>query len=207
MPGRKAARMPTTMRPKAASPPLHYALLGTDETRLKKLLDLGADPESSDDRGRTPIHIACAGPLESPIYLPMVRELHPRSAGLNAKTTKGLTPIQIASRTGNRDIVRDLNEEAGGQPGCHQGSRTHASSPNGLRRGLPFVFHCTIQGRKRSSRRVKSGFSSFADLRGTLWRLRFWGLSARSKAIIRSATRPYWGIRSYGQVGVPRVQR
>lgn len=94
--------------------PLHYATLADDdETMLKKLLELRANPEISDKVGRRPIHIACAGPPESPRYLAMIRELHRRGADVNSKNSEGFTPVQIAYRNRNSDVVRYLCEEAG----------------------------------------------------------------------------------------------
>lgn len=82
--------------------PLLYAVLYGDASRVKQLLDAGADPNIRNDAGASALMWA-AGDLEK------ARLLVEHGADVNAKSDVGRTPLQIAAgRFGNAPVVKLL---------------------------------------------------------------------------------------------------
>lgn len=85
---------------------LHYAVtLGhADSTSI--LLDLEADPNRQDRKGRTPAHCGCAkGQFET------VKMLKDRRANMWLRNAKGDLPIHEAASSGRRELVQWLLEQ------------------------------------------------------------------------------------------------
>ena len=122
---------------------LHFAALGNNSTDvLRWLLSTGADPNTTDDRGRTALHILAtktrlrsAGSLESLVTFglaPILRTLDERSsrsrtfanvslllhagADPNARDVRGQTPLHAAAQEGDYARVIELLLEAGAEP-------------------------------------------------------------------------------------------
>ncbi|KAH0424575.1 hypothetical protein CcaCcLH18_11458 [Colletotrichum camelliae] len=94
--------------------PLHYAARNRFWTRAHNLLDAGADVNSIDLNGCTPLHYACQFSME------MDREVEDRErtidkliregADVNSQGRDGMTPLHYASMEGNEGIVTVLTE-------------------------------------------------------------------------------------------------
>ena len=75
-----------------------------DATAL--LLDLDADPNRQDRKGRTPAHCGCAkGQFET------VKMLRERKANMWLRNAKGDLPIHEAASSGRRELVQWLLEQ------------------------------------------------------------------------------------------------
>ena len=122
---------------------LHFAALGNNSTDvLKWLLSTGADPDATDDRGRTPLHILAtkrrlrsAGSFESLVtfglaaVLTTLDESTSRSrtfanvslllnagADPNARDANGQTPLHASAQEGDYPRIIELLLEAGAEP-------------------------------------------------------------------------------------------
>ena len=86
--------------------PLHLAA-GYYSTLLAGiLLDAGADPNARDDKNKdTPLHVAVAKNQRA-----MVEFLLTRGADYSITNAQGITPLQLAEKTGNKSIVEILQE-------------------------------------------------------------------------------------------------
>lgn len=75
--------------------------------RVKDLIEKGADINSSDNDGNTPVHLAAKeGNLDVVKYLIEVKEVD-----LNAKDNNGNTPLHLATGEGRLDVVKYLIDE------------------------------------------------------------------------------------------------
>ncbi|XP_023313942.1 ankyrin-1-like [Trichogramma pretiosum] len=105
---------------------LHFLLTAkcNSKTTLQRrqlfslLMKSGANPNLTDDKGRTPLHVVCKKPAKSP-----VNSIHPSSdwflakmifslchekykpVQVNARDREGNTPLHLALKTGNRIMV------------------------------------------------------------------------------------------------------
>ncbi|XP_055324548.1 ankycorbin [Sitodiplosis mosellana] len=79
---------------------LHYAVTLGHADATYMLLDLGADPNRQDRKGRTPAHCGCAkGQFET------VKLLRDRKANLWLRNAKGDLPLHEAASSGRRELV------------------------------------------------------------------------------------------------------
>ncbi|MGB6064639.1 MAG: ankyrin repeat domain-containing protein [Desulfomonilaceae bacterium] len=79
---------------------LMEAICRNDLNQVQKVLDLGANVNSRDDRGETALMVAC---FEG--HAEIVGLLLKRGADVNAKTKYGYTALQAASANGHTEIV------------------------------------------------------------------------------------------------------
>uniref|UniRef100_A0A1B0AHI5 ANK_REP_REGION domain-containing protein n=1 Tax=Glossina pallidipes TaxID=7398 RepID=A0A1B0AHI5_GLOPL len=85
---------------------LHYAVTLGHADATSRLLDLDADPNRQDRKGRTPSHCGCAkGQLET------VKLLKDRGANLWLRNAKGDLPLHEAASSGRRELVEWLLEQ------------------------------------------------------------------------------------------------
>ncbi|XP_028895503.2 protein phosphatase 1 regulatory subunit 12B [Zeugodacus cucurbitae] len=85
---------------------LHYAVTLGHADATARLLDLDADPNRQDRKGRTPAHCGCAkGQFET------VKLLKERGANLWLRNAKGDLPVHEASSSGRRELVEWLLEQ------------------------------------------------------------------------------------------------
>ena len=84
-------------------PQLHlFCFLGKEE-KVTRLLAVGAEINSKDKHGRTPLHVCCQEG-----YGAIVKTCMERGANVNNKDNKGLTALHYASTAGNSDIIQTL---------------------------------------------------------------------------------------------------
>ena len=76
--------------------------------RVKRLLELGADPNLADTRGFTPLHISARNAWED--HIPIIRALIKGGANVNALTKIGHTPLFMAAYNNSVDIAKILIE-------------------------------------------------------------------------------------------------
>jgi ankyrin repeat protein len=108
--------------------PLLHNLKNRNVIATRTLLELGADPNHADSRGATPLHYAVRQ-YEGPEVIEL---LLAHGAAKEARSNKGITPLDIAIRMGRRDVVALL----GGSPGeWHE-----PEGPESVRL-LPFFHH------------------------------------------------------------------
>jgi hypothetical protein len=91
--------------------PLHSAAYYEDLKTVQALLDLGADVNSRDFIGYTPLDFASLGHFNDPR---VVRSLLDHGADLNVGALDGLTPLHRASQKGKIEIARLLVEHGTG---------------------------------------------------------------------------------------------
>ncbi|XP_055373638.1 ankycorbin [Condylostylus longicornis] len=85
---------------------LHYAVTLGHADATSRLLDLEADPNRQDRKGRTPAHCGCAkGQLET------VKMLKERGANLWLRNAKGDLPLHEAASSGRRELVEWLLDQ------------------------------------------------------------------------------------------------
>jgi len=83
-------------------------LESVDESRLaiaQFLLEAGADPNSPDDVGETPLHGSCNTPNNN---VGIIRVLLERGANLEAQCVEGRTTLHVACEYGSLENVREL---------------------------------------------------------------------------------------------------
>jgi len=85
---------------------LHKAARRGDLQRVKSLVEKGADVNTRDNDGETPLHEAA-----SEGYLEVARFLVERGADVNAKDNHGLTPLHAAASEGYPEIAQLLVEK------------------------------------------------------------------------------------------------
>lgn len=85
--------------------PLHYAVLQNQPVIVKVLLELGADPNTCDDRGLSPLHVAVKIPngVECVNIL-----LSSKLTNMESYTDLGWTPLLLAAEAGSYDAVSSL---------------------------------------------------------------------------------------------------
>ncbi|XP_072947461.1 ankyrin repeat domain-containing protein 54-like [Epargyreus clarus] len=82
---------------------LRFAASTNNTELVEKLLLSGADPNSSDEHKRSPLHLAsCRG------YVDVVRSLLKNGANPNIKDILGNTPLHLAACTNNIPVVIEL---------------------------------------------------------------------------------------------------
>lgn len=85
---------------------LHYAVTLGHADATSRLLDLDADPNRQDRKGRTPAHCGCSkGQLET------VKLLKERSANLWLRNARGDLPLHEAAASGRKELVQWLLEQ------------------------------------------------------------------------------------------------
>lgn len=83
---------------------LHRAARYARSDKSKRLLDAGADANSQDNTGRTPLHAAVAADAMG-VFQILLRN---RATDLNAKMHDGTTPLILAARLAIEGMVEDL---------------------------------------------------------------------------------------------------
>ncbi|KAI0905985.1 hypothetical protein F4823DRAFT_108069 [Ustulina deusta] len=85
--------------------PLHVAAKEGFHRICALLLDYGADANSTDLQGRTPLHLAC---WEQQLEAVQVLLSHRNQADAKICNIHGATPLHCAAKQGNHEIVREL---------------------------------------------------------------------------------------------------
>ncbi|KAK1724527.1 ankyrin repeat-containing domain protein, partial [Colletotrichum acutatum] len=85
--------------------PLHYAVISKCEASLLLLLSHGADPNSMDERPRSPLIIAAQYNLT-----PIAQLLVESSAGLASSDCVQTTALMCAAAEGNMGMIRILDQ-------------------------------------------------------------------------------------------------
>lgn len=83
---------------------LHLAARYARADAAKRLLDAGADANSQDNTGRTPLHAAVAADARG-VFQILLRN---RATNLNARMHEGTTPLILAARLAIEGMVEDL---------------------------------------------------------------------------------------------------
>ena len=89
---------------------LSAAILNNDYQRVESLLALGADPNTADQRGGTPLHYTASYGREVIVPLLLAAGANPNVANMN-----GWTPLHVAASYGREEIVQ-LLLDAGADP-------------------------------------------------------------------------------------------
>lgn len=88
--------------------PLHYGASVGFKNAVAKLLDAGADPLTRDQEGKTVLHKVANADI---ICTASAARLIDLGVGVNARCSKGFTPLHVASEGGHVDFVRMLLDE------------------------------------------------------------------------------------------------
>lgn len=89
---------------KSGETSLHLAARWARADAAKRLLDAGADANSPDNTGRTPLHSAVAADAMG-VFQILLRN---RATNLNARMHDGTTPLILAARLATEGMVEDL---------------------------------------------------------------------------------------------------
>ena len=89
---------------KSGETSLHLAARMARADAAKRLLDAGADANSQDNTGRTPLHAAVAADAMG-VFQILLRN---RATNLNARMHDGTTPLILAARLAIEGMVEDL---------------------------------------------------------------------------------------------------
>lgn len=89
---------------KSGETSLHLAARYARADAAKRLLDAGADANSQDNTGRTPLHSAVAADAMG-VFQILLRN---RATNLNARMHDGTTPLILAARLATEGMVEDL---------------------------------------------------------------------------------------------------
>ena len=89
---------------KSGETSLHLAARYARTDATKRLLDAGADANSQDNTGRTPLHSAVAADAMGVFHI----LLRNRATNLNARMHDGTTPLILAARLATEGMVEDL---------------------------------------------------------------------------------------------------
>lgn len=86
---------------------LHFAAKHGQLAVCQKLLALGANPNSCDDKGQTPLHLAAENDFPDVVKL-FLKMKHNNNAVLTAVDQNGFTCAHIASMKGALAVVKEL---------------------------------------------------------------------------------------------------
>uniref|UniRef100_A0ABD2XE71 Uncharacterized protein n=1 Tax=Trichogramma kaykai TaxID=54128 RepID=A0ABD2XE71_9HYME len=98
-------------RDKLGQTALHYALLRRDKTVVELLLRNGADPNSADDEGSTPLHLivdSCSANDELALMLFELSDEKYHPVQIDARDESGETALHLALKNKNRTLVEFL---------------------------------------------------------------------------------------------------
>ncbi|CAB0039615.1 unnamed protein product [Trichogramma brassicae] len=95
---------PNATTDKSGETSLHLAARYARADAAKRLLDAGADANSQDNTGRTPLHSAVAADAMG-VFQILLRN---RATNLNARMHDGTTPLILAARLATEGMVEDL---------------------------------------------------------------------------------------------------
>lgn len=85
--------------------------------RIKQLLAYGANPDMKDESGFTPLHICCRNGWNG--HMDIIKILIDAGADINSICIYGSTPLYLASRNGNLDIVKLLISKGAIHKACN----------------------------------------------------------------------------------------
>jgi Notch-like protein len=95
---------PNATMDKTGETSLHLAARYARADAAKRLLEAGADANSQDNTGRTPLHAAVASDAQG-VFQILLRN---RATNLNSRMHDGTTPLILAARLAIEGMVEDL---------------------------------------------------------------------------------------------------
>ncbi|ELU01847.1 hypothetical protein CAPTEDRAFT_191268 [Capitella teleta] len=126
--------------------PLHRAAERGEIRIVRMLLDSGANPNSEDKNGRSPLHLVCREGDALANRELIVQQLIERGASVNVKDHNGMQPLHYASENTNVEIVRILLK-AGADHRRRDTSGTtalHCAAYHTNQRHVPSIVDCLL---------------------------------------------------------------